>query len=323
MRPPRRQGARPDEPVRAHARRCAARGGRPRRPRADRRPHGRALGLAPDERRRRRRPRALHRRADARGVLPRPGRDRGRGRPRARLCAVRRPRVVRTSTPDMEEAEQFAAAIHERYPGKLLAYNCSPSFNWRKHLSDTQIAGFQRDLARMGYRFQFITLAGFHALNLSMFELATGYRDDAMSAYVALQERVRSRGRGLHRDPPPARGRRRVLRPGDAGRLGRRLVDARPDRLDRGTAIPRRKERRMSTTLTREKPVKPTSTRPAQPSPRPTIVTRAESARARARSTASATTTTSDAVTTLVVNHHKRCQRDAQAFAVEHRCDED
>jgi isocitrate lyase len=94
-----------------------------------------------------------------------------------------------TSTPDMAEAEQFAARIHERYPGKLLAYNCSPSFNWRKHLSDGQIAGFQRDLAAMGYRFQFITLAGFHALNLSMFELARGYRADAMPAYVEVQER--------------------------------------------------------------------------------------------------------------------------------------
>jgi isocitrate lyase len=94
-----------------------------------------------------------------------------------------------TSTPDMEEAERFASAIHEVYPGKLLAYNCSPSFHWRGHLSDEEIAGFQRDLARMGYRFQFITLAGFHALNLSMFELASGYRDDAMAAYVALQER--------------------------------------------------------------------------------------------------------------------------------------
>jgi isocitrate lyase len=94
-----------------------------------------------------------------------------------------------TSTPDLAEAEQFAAAIHEQHPGKLLAYNCSPSFNWRKHLSDTQIAGFQRDLAGMGYRFQFITLAGFHALNLSMFELATGYRAEAMPAYVDLQER--------------------------------------------------------------------------------------------------------------------------------------
>jgi isocitrate lyase len=94
-----------------------------------------------------------------------------------------------TSTPDMDEAEQFAAAIHARHPGKLLAYNCSPSFNWRGHLSDAEIARFQRDLAAMGYRFQFITLAGFHALNLSMFELASGYRDDAMTAYVALQER--------------------------------------------------------------------------------------------------------------------------------------
>jgi isocitrate lyase len=94
-----------------------------------------------------------------------------------------------TSTPDMAEAERFAAAIHELYPGKLLAYNCSPSFNWRRHLSDAEIAGFQLDLARMGYRFQFITLAGFHALNLSMFELARSYRDDAMSAYVSLQER--------------------------------------------------------------------------------------------------------------------------------------
>ena len=94
-----------------------------------------------------------------------------------------------TSTPDLEEAEQFAAAIHERHPGKLLAYNCSPSFNWRGHLSDGQIATFQRELAGMGYRFQFVTLAGFHALNVSMFELARGYRDEAMSAYVAVQER--------------------------------------------------------------------------------------------------------------------------------------
>ena len=89
----------------------------------------------------------------------------------------------------MAEAEKFAAAIHEQFPGKLLAYNCSPSFNWRKHLSDTQIAAFQRDLAALGYRFQFITLAGFHAVNLSMFELARGYGDEAMPAYVRLQER--------------------------------------------------------------------------------------------------------------------------------------
>ena len=94
-----------------------------------------------------------------------------------------------TSTPDLAEAEEFAAAMHDRHPGKLLAYNCSPSFNWRRHLSDPQIATFQRDLARLGYRFQFITLAGFHSLNAGMFELARGYREDAMSAYVQLQER--------------------------------------------------------------------------------------------------------------------------------------
>jgi isocitrate lyase len=94
-----------------------------------------------------------------------------------------------TSTPDLEEAEQFAAAIHERFPGKLLAYNCSPSFNWKRQLDERDIARFQDELGRMGYRFQFITLAGFHALNLSMFELARGYRDDHMAAYVELQER--------------------------------------------------------------------------------------------------------------------------------------
>jgi isocitrate/methylisocitrate lyase len=93
-----------------------------------------------------------------------------------------------TSTPDMEEAEQFAAAIHERFPGKLLAYNCSPSFNWRKHLGDDEIERFQRELGRMGYRYQFITLAGFHALNASMFELAAGYAREGMPAYVRLQE---------------------------------------------------------------------------------------------------------------------------------------
>ena len=93
-----------------------------------------------------------------------------------------------TSTPDREEARLFAEAIHERYPGKLLAYNCSPSFNWRQHLDDDAIAGFQRELGELGYRFLFITLAGFHALNASMFELATGYAAEGMSAYVRLQE---------------------------------------------------------------------------------------------------------------------------------------
>jgi isocitrate lyase len=94
-----------------------------------------------------------------------------------------------TSTPDVKEAERFAGAIHERFPDKLLAYNCSPSFNWRQHLDERSIAGFQRDLAAMGYRFQFITLAAFHALNASMFELAHGYAARGMSAYVELQQR--------------------------------------------------------------------------------------------------------------------------------------
>jgi isocitrate lyase len=93
-----------------------------------------------------------------------------------------------TSTPDIGEAAEFAAAIHERFPGKLLAYNCSPSFNWKRHLDDAAIATFQQELGRLGYRFQFITLAGFHALNASMFELARGYAAEGMSAYVRLQE---------------------------------------------------------------------------------------------------------------------------------------
>jgi isocitrate lyase len=93
-----------------------------------------------------------------------------------------------TSTPDMGEAREFAQAVHEEFPGKLLAYNCSPSFNWRRHLDDSQIAGFQEELAELGYRFQFVTLAGFHSLNAAMFELARGYAAEGMSAYVRLQE---------------------------------------------------------------------------------------------------------------------------------------
>ncbi|GHO74264.1 isocitrate lyase [Ktedonobacter sp. SOSP1-85] len=93
-----------------------------------------------------------------------------------------------TSSPDMGEAERFAAEIHARFPGKLLAYNCSPSFNWRKNLSETQIAEFQKHLGSLGYAFQFITLAGFHALNYSMFDLARGYREEGMTAYSRLQQ---------------------------------------------------------------------------------------------------------------------------------------
>ncbi len=94
-----------------------------------------------------------------------------------------------TGTPDLEEARRFAKAIHAQFPGKLLAYNCSPSFNWKRALSDEDIAAFQHELGELGYKFQFITLAGFHALNASMFELAQGYAKSGMTAYVELQER--------------------------------------------------------------------------------------------------------------------------------------
>jgi isocitrate lyase len=93
-----------------------------------------------------------------------------------------------TATPDMEQARRFAEAVHAKYPGKKLAYNCSPSFNWKKNLDEKTIATFQKQLGEMGYAFQFITLAGFHALNYSMFQLARGYRDRQMAAYVELQE---------------------------------------------------------------------------------------------------------------------------------------
>jgi len=93
-----------------------------------------------------------------------------------------------TSTPDLDEASEFAEAIHAVYPNKMLAYNCSPSFNWRAHLDDAEIAVFQKELGAMGYAFQFITLAGWHALNASAFELAYGYQSDDMKAYVALQQ---------------------------------------------------------------------------------------------------------------------------------------
>ncbi len=93
-----------------------------------------------------------------------------------------------TSHPDLDEAREFAEGIHAHFPGKLLAYNCSPSFNWKKHLDDATIAKFQRELGAMGYKFQFVTLAGFHALNHSMFDLARGYRDRGMAAYVELQQ---------------------------------------------------------------------------------------------------------------------------------------
>jgi isocitrate lyase len=93
-----------------------------------------------------------------------------------------------TSVPELDQAKRFAEAVHKAFPGKMLAYNCSPSFNWKRHLDDATIAKFQKELGAMGYKFQFITLAGFHALNYSMFTLARGYRQSQMTAYVELQE---------------------------------------------------------------------------------------------------------------------------------------
>jgi isocitrate lyase len=93
-----------------------------------------------------------------------------------------------TAHPDLEEARRFADAIHAKFPGKLLAYNCSPSFNWRRNLGEKEIAKFQRELGQMGYAFQFVTLAGFHTLNASMFELALGYKDHGMAAYSQFQQ---------------------------------------------------------------------------------------------------------------------------------------
>ena len=131
-----------------------------------------------------------HGRPNPGGLLPHPERHRDRDRPGARVRAVRGRGLVRDLDPGPRRgAQRSPRRSTRRFPGKLLAYNCSPSFNWRTHLDDETIAGFQRELGAMGYRFQFITLAGFHALNASMFELAHGYADEGMSAYVRLQER--------------------------------------------------------------------------------------------------------------------------------------
>jgi isocitrate lyase len=92
-----------------------------------------------------------------------------------------------TSTPDLDEAREFASAIHARFPGKMLAYNCSPSFNWKRKLDDQEIARFQRELAKLGYKFQFITLAGWHLINYHTFDLAAAYKESGMTAYVKIQ----------------------------------------------------------------------------------------------------------------------------------------
>jgi isocitrate lyase len=118
-----------------------------------------------------------------------------------------------TGKPDLEFARQFAEAIHRKFPGKLLSYNCSPSFNWKKNLDDATIAKFQRELGAMGYKFQFITLAGFHSLNYGMFDLAYGYARDNMTAFVELQQSGVRRSRAwVHRREASAGGRHRLLR---------------------------------------------------------------------------------------------------------------
>ena len=120
----------------------------------------------------------------------------------------------------------------------MLAYNCSPSFNWEAKLDEATIARFQRELGAMGYKFQFVTLAGFHQLNHGMFELARGYRDRGMAAYSELQQaEFASEAARLHRHPPPARGRHRLFRPGRADPGRRRGLDHRARRIDRGRPV--------------------------------------------------------------------------------------
>ncbi|AFE11792.1 isocitrate lyase [Mycobacterium tuberculosis RGTB423] len=145
---------------------------------------------------------------------------------------------METGTPDLEAARQFSEAVKAEYPDQMLAYNCSPSFNWKKHLDDATIAKFQKELAAMGFKFQFITLAGFHALNYSMFDLAYGYAQNQMSAYVELQEReFAAEERGYTATKHQREGRRRLLRP-DCHHRGPEFVDHRVDRFHRRGPVP-------------------------------------------------------------------------------------
>ena len=176
MRPHGRQGARADLPVHPHPRRRPARGGRLRC----------ADGAGRANRRRQRKAPDLRCRPARRAfIVPGDRTPEGFFRLRGGLeCAIARGLAYapyadllwcETSQPDLDEAQEFAEAIRAKFPGKLLAYNCSPSFNWKKNLDDATIAKFQRELGAMGYKFQFVTLAGFHALNYSMFDLAREY----------------------------------------------------------------------------------------------------------------------------------------------------
>ena len=177
VRPPGRQGARSRRQfVRTlvAARLAADVCGRADDPR---RAHRRRQRAAADERHRPARPALPDRRAHARGVLPDARRPRVRDRARPGLRALRRPRSGARRRRRTSRKRGLRRGDHAEFPGKLLAYNCSPSFNWKKNLDDATIAKFQRELGAMGYKFQFVTLAGFHALNHSMFELARAYRE--------------------------------------------------------------------------------------------------------------------------------------------------
>ena len=152
-----------------------------------------------------------------------------------------------TSTPDLDQARRFAEGVHKAHPGKMLAYNCSPSFNWKKHLDDATIAKFQRELGAMGYKFQFITLAGFHQLNFGMFELARGYRERQMAAYSELQEAEFA----AEADGYTATRHQREVGTGyfDAVSLtitGGLVVHDRHGRIDRGRAVHRRREKQKA-----------------------------------------------------------------------------
>ena len=192
-------------------------------------------------RRRRARPTVHHRRADARRLLPPEGRHRARPlhRPRPCLRAARRPAVVRDQpSRSRRRARVRRGASTRAIPGKLLAYNCSPSFNWKARLDEATIASFQRELGAMGYKFQFVTLAGFHSLNHAMFELASDYRDRGMAAYSELQQaEFASEAGGLHRDPPPARGRHRLFRRDRQRRGGRAVVHRRAQGIHRSRSV--------------------------------------------------------------------------------------
>ena len=184
------------------------------------RAHRRRSRRPRDLRHRRQRQAVPHRRAHGRRASTAPGRaSTRRSRAASRMRRTPTWSGAKPASPTSPSRKAFAEAIHKKFPGKLLAYNCSPRFNWKKNLDDATIAKFQRELGAMGYKFQFITLAGFHSLNYSMFNLAHGYARNSMTRVRrAAGGRVRRRREGLHRRQAPARGRHRLLRRGDARR---------------------------------------------------------------------------------------------------------